>query len=211
MSQQLGQLTLKKNWSDLIVALTTGLQFLPKQSLIMTSHLCNSVSAWLCSGQITGIALGVPAGFILCLVLFFLGLLYHRGLAIRRKRAMRRYLESGEVRLQRPFNLVSCCDYYIYLLSERKETTMWEFFLFCGRALSHWAPGRKAPRFMHVSWGPQSWKKSKLLAQEFLAQWTRYLSISFTFTDHPLIYLLFLALLKIYRIMKTGVLYISLC
>uniref|UniRef100_A0A1A8I9U5 Receptor protein-tyrosine kinase n=1 Tax=Nothobranchius kuhntae TaxID=321403 RepID=A0A1A8I9U5_NOTKU len=48
------------------------------------------------SGQITGIALGVPAGLIFCLVLFFLGVLYHRGLAIRRKRAMRRYLESGD-------------------------------------------------------------------------------------------------------------------
>uniref|UniRef100_A0A3Q1CIH4 Receptor protein-tyrosine kinase n=1 Tax=Amphiprion ocellaris TaxID=80972 RepID=A0A3Q1CIH4_AMPOC len=46
--------------------------------------------------MITGIALGVPAGLIFCLVLFFLGVLYHRGLAIRRKRAMRRYLESGE-------------------------------------------------------------------------------------------------------------------
>lgn len=42
--------------------------------------------------------MGVPAGLIFCLVLFFLGMLYHRGLAIRRKRAMRRYLESGEVR-----------------------------------------------------------------------------------------------------------------
>ncbi|KAG8002681.1 Receptor tyrosine-protein kinase erbB-3 [Nibea albiflora] len=48
------------------------------------------------SGQITGIALGVPAGLFFCLALFFLGVLYHRGLAIRRKRAMRRYLESGE-------------------------------------------------------------------------------------------------------------------
>ncbi|XP_015241974.1 PREDICTED: receptor tyrosine-protein kinase erbB-3-like [Cyprinodon variegatus] len=48
------------------------------------------------SGQITGIALAVPAGLIFCLALFFLGVLYHRGLAIRRKRAMRRYLESGE-------------------------------------------------------------------------------------------------------------------
>uniref|UniRef100_A0A7N9AN48 Receptor protein-tyrosine kinase n=1 Tax=Mastacembelus armatus TaxID=205130 RepID=A0A7N9AN48_9TELE len=45
---------------------------------------------------ITAIALGVPAGLIFCLVLFLLGVLYHRGLAIRRKRAMRRYLESGE-------------------------------------------------------------------------------------------------------------------
>uniref|UniRef100_A0AAX7U8R6 Receptor protein-tyrosine kinase n=1 Tax=Astatotilapia calliptera TaxID=8154 RepID=A0AAX7U8R6_ASTCA len=35
-------------------------------------------------------------GLIFCLVLFFLGMLYHRGLAIHRKRAMRRYLESGE-------------------------------------------------------------------------------------------------------------------
>lgn len=61
--------------------------------------LLASLSASLCSGQITGIALGVPAGLIFCLVLFFLGVLYHRGLAIRRKRAMRRYLESGEVRL----------------------------------------------------------------------------------------------------------------
>ncbi|XP_047425851.1 receptor tyrosine-protein kinase erbB-3b isoform X2 [Mugil cephalus] len=48
------------------------------------------------SSQITGIALGIPAGLIFCLALFFLGILYHRGLAIRRKRAMRRYLESGE-------------------------------------------------------------------------------------------------------------------
>uniref|UniRef100_A0A8C5B9S8 Receptor protein-tyrosine kinase n=1 Tax=Gadus morhua TaxID=8049 RepID=A0A8C5B9S8_GADMO len=46
--------------------------------------------------QTTGIALGVPAGLIVCLALFLLGLLYHRGLAIRSKRAMRRYLESGE-------------------------------------------------------------------------------------------------------------------
>uniref|UniRef100_A0A8C6M8F0 receptor protein-tyrosine kinase n=1 Tax=Nothobranchius furzeri TaxID=105023 RepID=A0A8C6M8F0_NOTFU len=49
-----------------------------------------------CLETITGIALGVPAGLIFCLVLFFLGVLYHRGLAIRRKRAMRRYLESGD-------------------------------------------------------------------------------------------------------------------
>uniref|UniRef100_A0A3B5LA31 receptor protein-tyrosine kinase n=1 Tax=Xiphophorus couchianus TaxID=32473 RepID=A0A3B5LA31_9TELE len=48
-------------------------------------------------GQITGIALAVPACLIFCLGLFFLGVLYHRGIAIRHKRAMRRYLESGEV------------------------------------------------------------------------------------------------------------------
>ncbi|XP_035993653.1 receptor tyrosine-protein kinase erbB-3b [Fundulus heteroclitus] len=48
------------------------------------------------SGQITGIALVVPACLVFCFGLFFLGVLYHRGLAIRRKRAMRRYLESEE-------------------------------------------------------------------------------------------------------------------
>ncbi|KAG7228334.1 hypothetical protein INR49_009198 [Caranx melampygus] len=55
-------------------------------------------SAVLDRGQITGIALGVPAGLIFCLVLFFLGVLYHRGLAIRRKRAMRRWKEKRQPR-----------------------------------------------------------------------------------------------------------------
>lgn len=65
-------------------------------------HFIPTIGASLYSGQITCIALGVPAALIFCLALFFLGVLYHRGLAIRRKRAMRRYLESGEVRHQRP-------------------------------------------------------------------------------------------------------------
>ncbi|XP_067095983.1 receptor tyrosine-protein kinase erbB-3-like [Osmerus mordax] len=57
---------------------------------------CSEATRQINSHQITGIALGVPAGLIVCLALFSLGLLYHRGQAIRRKRAMRRYLESGE-------------------------------------------------------------------------------------------------------------------
>ena len=44
--------------------------------------------------------MGVPAALIVCLALFVLGMLYHRGRAIRRKRAMRRYLKSEEVRLK---------------------------------------------------------------------------------------------------------------
>uniref|UniRef100_A0A4W5Q6I8 receptor protein-tyrosine kinase n=1 Tax=Hucho hucho TaxID=62062 RepID=A0A4W5Q6I8_9TELE len=56
----------------------------------------NKCQFFYCSPQITGIALGVPAALIVCLALFVLGMLYHRGLAIHRKRAMRRYLESGE-------------------------------------------------------------------------------------------------------------------
>lgn len=72
--------------------------------------MCSLCYFSVCSGQITGIALGVPAGLIFCLVLFFLGMLYHRGLAIRRKRAMRRYLESGEVRLYKTPNYIFWTD-----------------------------------------------------------------------------------------------------
>lgn len=49
------------------------------------------------SPQIAGIAVGVFAGILVLLALFVLGMLYHRRLAIRRKRALRRYLQSGEV------------------------------------------------------------------------------------------------------------------
>lgn len=45
----------------------------------------------------TGIVLGVLSGLIVFSSVFVLTVLYRRGLAIRRKRAMRRYLESGEV------------------------------------------------------------------------------------------------------------------
>uniref|UniRef100_A0A8C1C2P4 Receptor protein-tyrosine kinase n=1 Tax=Cyprinus carpio carpio TaxID=630221 RepID=A0A8C1C2P4_CYPCA len=46
--------------------------------------------------QIAGISVAVFAGIIVLLAVFVLGFLYRRGLAIRRKRALRRYLESGE-------------------------------------------------------------------------------------------------------------------
>ncbi|XP_017549779.1 receptor tyrosine-protein kinase erbB-3b isoform X1 [Pygocentrus nattereri] len=48
------------------------------------------------SPHIAAIVSGVLAGLILCLALVLFSLLYHRGLAIRRKRVLRRYLESGE-------------------------------------------------------------------------------------------------------------------
>uniref|UniRef100_A0A8C9W6A1 Receptor protein-tyrosine kinase n=1 Tax=Scleropages formosus TaxID=113540 RepID=A0A8C9W6A1_SCLFO len=41
-----------------------------------------------------GIVLGIVAGLLVCFLLFVLTMLYQRGLAIRRKRVMRRYLES---------------------------------------------------------------------------------------------------------------------
>ncbi|XP_026872274.2 receptor tyrosine-protein kinase erbB-3b isoform X2 [Electrophorus electricus] len=48
------------------------------------------------SPAVAVIVFGVLAGLIVCLAVVVLSLLYHRGLAIRRKRALRRYLESGE-------------------------------------------------------------------------------------------------------------------
>ncbi|XP_072552160.1 receptor tyrosine-protein kinase erbB-3b [Salminus brasiliensis] len=48
------------------------------------------------SPHIAAIVSGVLAGLIVCLAVAVLSLLYHRGLAIRRKRALRRYLESRE-------------------------------------------------------------------------------------------------------------------
>ncbi|XP_051947323.1 receptor tyrosine-protein kinase erbB-3-like [Xyrauchen texanus] len=48
------------------------------------------------SSHIAGIAVAVFAGIFVLLAVFVLAMLYHRGLAIRRKRALRRYLESGE-------------------------------------------------------------------------------------------------------------------
>uniref|UniRef100_A0A672LE69 Receptor protein-tyrosine kinase n=1 Tax=Sinocyclocheilus grahami TaxID=75366 RepID=A0A672LE69_SINGR len=57
---------------------------------------CIEVDRLVNSSQIAGIAVAVFAGIIVLLALFVLGMLYHRGLIIRRKRALRRYLESGE-------------------------------------------------------------------------------------------------------------------
>ncbi|KAB5546524.1 hypothetical protein PHYPO_G00073070 [Pangasianodon hypophthalmus] len=48
------------------------------------------------SPHTAAIVSGVLAGLIVCLAVVVMALLYRRGLAIRRKRALRRYLESGE-------------------------------------------------------------------------------------------------------------------
>lgn len=103
------------------------------------------------SGQITGIALGVPAGLIFCLVLFFLGLLYHRGLAIRRKRAMRRYLESGEVRSS------SSHDLSLQKRKNKKEIFLiWQSFEPLG-------PGEKGTKVHARILRPSELKKIKAL------------------------------------------------
>ncbi|XP_023687634.2 receptor tyrosine-protein kinase erbB-3a isoform X1 [Paramormyrops kingsleyae] len=48
------------------------------------------------SPSTTAIVVGVLLGVLACFAIVVLGMLYHRDRAIRRKRAMRRYLESGE-------------------------------------------------------------------------------------------------------------------
>ncbi|KAJ8403976.1 hypothetical protein AAFF_G00343260 [Aldrovandia affinis] len=57
---------------------------------------CLEIPRAVTSVRTTGIVLGVLAGVVVCFAVFVLSMLYHRGLAIRRKRAMRRYLERGE-------------------------------------------------------------------------------------------------------------------
>lgn len=49
---------------------------------------------------ITGIVLGVIAAVVVAFAVFVTVVIYRRNVAIRRKRAMRRYLERGEVCLR---------------------------------------------------------------------------------------------------------------
>ncbi|XP_036007422.1 receptor tyrosine-protein kinase erbB-3a isoform X3 [Fundulus heteroclitus] len=66
---------------------------------------CTGHGLWDCRGvasrtlskqKVTGIVLGVIATIVVSFSIFVLTTLYRRGLAIRRKRAMRRYIENGE-------------------------------------------------------------------------------------------------------------------
>uniref|UniRef100_A0A3Q2P3Q2 Receptor protein-tyrosine kinase n=1 Tax=Fundulus heteroclitus TaxID=8078 RepID=A0A3Q2P3Q2_FUNHE len=64
---------------------------------------CTGPGLWDCGGvasrtlqKVTGIVLGVIATIVVSFSIFVLTTLYRRGLAIRRKRAMRRYIENGE-------------------------------------------------------------------------------------------------------------------
>lgn len=88
--------------------------------LLLICHLLNSfhsVSAdnMICPSSFssvirqatTAIVLGVIALLFTSFSVFVLTVLYRRGLAIRRKRAMRRYMESGEV--SQSLMTLSCC------------------------------------------------------------------------------------------------------
>lgn len=57
--------------------------------------------------ETTAIVLGVIALLFISFSVFMLTVLYRRGLAIRRKRAMRRYMESGAV--SQSLVTLSCC------------------------------------------------------------------------------------------------------
>ncbi|KAM3621018.1 uncharacterized protein V6R79_005030 [Siganus canaliculatus] len=57
---------------------------------------CRGSARYISGQATTGIVLGVIALLFISFSVFVLTVLYRRGLAIRRKRAMRRYMESGE-------------------------------------------------------------------------------------------------------------------
>ncbi|XP_062272115.1 receptor tyrosine-protein kinase erbB-3a [Scomber scombrus] len=57
---------------------------------------CVGAARYMSGQATTAIVLGVIALLFACFSIFVLSVLYRRGLAIRRKRAMRRYMESGE-------------------------------------------------------------------------------------------------------------------
>lgn len=61
---------------------------------------------------VTGIVVGVIVLLFVSFSVFVLTLLYRRGLAIRRKRAMRRYMERGEV--SQSLMTVSCCSTFVW-------------------------------------------------------------------------------------------------
>lgn len=85
--------------------------------LLLICHLLNSFHSVSADNMIcpfsfirqvtTAIVLGVIALLFASFSVFMLTVLYRRGLAIRRKRAMRRYMESGEV--SQSLMTLSCC------------------------------------------------------------------------------------------------------
>lgn len=61
---------------------------------------------------VTGIVVGVIVLLFVSFSVFVLTMLYRRGLAIRRKRAMRRYMEQGEV--SQSLMTASCCSTFVW-------------------------------------------------------------------------------------------------
>lgn len=74
------------------------------------------------SPHVAAIVSGVLAGLIVCLGVVVMALLYRRGLAIRRKRALRRYLESGEVMITDHFITKSIMGIFIPIRNEKESS-----------------------------------------------------------------------------------------
>lgn len=112
----------------------------------------------------TAIVLGVIALLFVSFSVFVLTVLYRRGLAIRRKRAMRRYMESGQV--SRSLGSSWCCYASVKFVLT--------YSLCAYRALSLWILERKGIKSMLGSWSPQSCVRSSCWVTECLDQSIRY-------------------------------------
>lgn len=205
--------------SDLPVAVATGLQFLPKQSLLVTYfsniRLLGSVSVFFALYPNTWISLCFSLQWsdyrhsfrCPCWLDFLLGVVFP-GCAVPPRPSHPPQESHEEVPGKRrgetsgTIHLVSCFGCYMHLFSSGN----YSWVCFFGRALSRWVLGRKVPRFTPASWGPQSWRNLNPSAREFLEQWTRYLLTSlclWTSTDYPLIYVQFKVLANFHRLMST--------
>lgn len=80
------------------------IQFLPGFKIIFSFLVIRQT--------VTGIVVGVIALLFVSFSVFVLTVLYRRGLAIRRKRAMRRYMERGEV--SQSLRTALCCFTFVW-------------------------------------------------------------------------------------------------
>lgn len=71
--------------------------YVSQEIQLYLSYFKNIFSFLVIRQTVTGIVVGVIALLFVSFSVFVLTMLYRRGLAIRRKRAMRRYMEQGEV------------------------------------------------------------------------------------------------------------------
>lgn len=148
--------------SDLLVAVATGLQFLPKQSLLV-AYFCNirllsPVSDFFALYPNTCISLCFSLQWsdyrhsfrCPCWLDFLLGVVFP-GCAVPPRPSHPPQESHEEVPGKRrggtseTIHLVSCFGCYMHLFSSGKYSCVF------GRALSHWVLGRKVPRFTPAS------------------------------------------------------------
>lgn len=113
--------------------------------------------------QTTFITLGVIALIFASFSVFVLTVLYRRGIAIRRKRAMRRYMESGEVGVSLKLRRRYCamCRLLMKPLLDHRVSSLW-------------SRERREPKSSFGSWNPPSCVSWNCWVTEYLGQYIRY-------------------------------------